>query len=84
MARAANAAFEAKGYNQPIVLQLPDDADGRLLALVLQLLRNSGFTDVLVDFVNAHLHEILYCLLLTDNRDALQQLFATATACEGP
>ena len=38
-----NAAFEAKGYNQPIVLQLPDDADGRLLAIVLQLLRNSGF-----------------------------------------
>lgn len=76
-----NAAFEAKGYNQPIVLQLPDDADGRLLAIVLQLLRNSGFTDVLVDFVNAHLHEILY-YLLTDNRDALQQLFATAAACE--
>ena len=52
-----------------------------MLAIVLQLLRNSGFTDVLVDFVNAHLHEILYSLL-TDNRDALQQLFATAAACE--
>jgi len=76
-----NAAFEAKGYNQPIVIQLPDDVDGKLLVLVLRFLRDSGFIDVLVDFTRAHLHEILY-YLLTDNRDAIAQLFASAAACE--
>lgn len=76
-----NASFDAAGYNQPIVIQLPSDVNDQLLADVLGLLHNLGVTDFLVDFVRSNIHEILY-YILTNDRASLDQFFASAATCK--
>lgn len=74
-----NALFDQQ-YNGPITVKLPD-IDDRLLKAVLEALRAIGLTpEFAIGVVQEHWSEILY-YLLTDNQDALKQLFAYNLVC---
>ncbi len=74
-----NRLFDQQ-YNGPITIKLPD-IDDRLLKVVLEALRTLGLTpEFVIGLVQEHWSEILY-YLLTDNQEAIKQLFAYNLVC---